>query len=369
MVQATAQPTGADGQPGQPEQAQPPQVMADLSWMDKTTGWGVRARPDVERGGGLTLRALNIGVYAKIPDRIPFRNRWPRGSYPSPVAGSIGGYYLQEKWEQWAECAPDIYEEAISRRWSTATDIPWESGHGLPDDVELAICQLSTELSQQASIEAETVCSWLQNLSPGYHEVKCWLATAVYDCARMFEGYRKRGMLNGGGMMLESPGMMNRAIMETFSGWTQTVLSMWFLRNCLQVTILRYLAAYGPTEADRTLAFRLVPDRMRAAAYAVDHLRFALAERPEQKMAFQVWLTNVEAAQQRDARDPVLWEALAVVFGGGVEHIDEGMEVVRRLQRQWVQMYLDRCRSIGLERGEQLLPGLKAMLGEQPAAA
>ncbi len=365
MVQASAEPPGGGPAGGQPEAP----VMPDLSWMDKTVGWGVRARPDFERGGGLTLRALNIGVYAKIPDHIPYRNRWPRGAYPSPVAGSIGGYYLQDKYEQWAESAPDLYEEAISRRWSTATDVPWESGHGLPDDVELALCQLATELSQQASIESETVCSWLQNLSPGYHEVKVFLATVVYDAARMFEGYRKRAMLNGGGMLLESPGMMNRAIMETFSGWTQTVLSMWFIRGCLQTTILRYLAAYGPTAADRALAFRLIPDRARAAAYAVDHIRFAIAERPEQRLAFHTWLAQVEAAQGRDARDPVLWESLAVVFGGGVERMDEGMAVVRRLQRDWIRAYLARCRTAGLDRADQLLPPLRMLLGEEDQAA
>ncbi|MBM3139120.1 MAG: hypothetical protein FJZ92_02610 [Chloroflexi bacterium] len=347
----------------QPGAGAPPIEMApDLSWMDKTTGWGIRARPDFVRGGGLTINALNVGVYAEIPDRIQYRNRWPRGAYPSPVAGSIGGYYLQEKHEQWADCAGDVYEEGISRRWSTATDIPWDTAHGLPDDVELAICQLATELSQQGSVEAEVVSGWLQNLSPGYHEVKLYLATCVFDAARMFEGYRKRAMINGGGMMLESPGRMNRQIMETFSGWSQTVLSLWFVRGALQLTILRYLAAYGPTQADRELAARIIPDRMRATAYALDHIRQALAAKPDQKAAFSIWLTNVEAAQARDAADPVLWEALAIVFGGGVKGMDRGMEVVRRLQRDWMRAYVQRAKAAGLERGDQLIRPFRELL-------
>ena len=105
----------------------------------------------------MTVDALNIGVYAEVPDHIPFRNRLPRGAYPAPGAGSIGGYYLQDKHEQWADNAGRLYEEGISRRWSTATDIPWETAHGLSDDVELAICQLATELSQHASVEARVI--------------------------------------------------------------------------------------------------------------------------------------------------------------------------------------------------------------------
>ena len=166
-----------------------------------------------------------------------------------PSAGSIGGYYVQDKYEQWADSAPHLYEEGISRRWSTATDIPWDTGRGLSEDVEIAIAQVATELSNWGSVESEVVSAWLQNLSPGYHEVKYFLSTAVYDSARVEEGYRKRALLNGAGMMLESPGRMNRACLETYSGWSQTVLTMWLLRGSLMTAIVRYLSVYGPTEA------------------------------------------------------------------------------------------------------------------------
>ncbi|MEX2031990.1 MAG: hypothetical protein WEA81_03895 [Dehalococcoidia bacterium] len=344
----------------------PVSVMPDLSWMDKTLGWGVKARVE-PHGGGLTINALNVGIYAEIPEHIPYRNRLPRGAYPAPGAGSIGGYYLQDKYEQWADCAGLLYEEAISRRWSSATDIPWNTAHDLPDDVEIAICQVATELSQQASIESEVVSGWLQNLSPGYHEVKLYLSTVVFEAARMFEGYRKRGMLNGGGMMLESPGLMNRALLETYSGWSQTVLGLWVIRGSLQSTILRYLSVYGPTEADRTLALRLIPDRQRAAAYAVDHIHFAISKRPEISQAFNVWLQGVEAAQLRDLRDPVLTEALAIIFGGGVKGMDEGMKVVQKMLQDFVKMYVHRAKQAGLDRRGQLLPPMQMMLdGQMP---
>ncbi|MBM4410715.1 MAG: hypothetical protein FJ037_05230 [Chloroflexi bacterium] len=362
MVQQQHQPTGGKRDPG----GDPVPELPDLSWIDKTLGWGIKARVE-PFGGGMTVDALNIGVYAEVPDHIPFRNRLPRGAYPAPGAGSIGGYYLQDKHEQWADCAGRLYEEAISRRWSTATDIPWETAHGLNDDVELAICQLATELSQHASVETEVISGWLQNLSPGYHEVKLFLSTATYDSARMFEGYRKRAMVNGGGMMLESPGGMNRAILETYAGWSQTVLGMWFVRNSLDTTILRYLAAYGPTEADRALAARLIPDRMRAAAYATDHIRFAISKKPELAIGFQVWLGGVEYAQARDLRDPVLTEALAIIFGRGVAGMDDGMTVVRRLLQDFVKTYLSRCKQANLDRSKSLSGSFQVMLSGMPA--
>jgi hypothetical protein len=339
----------------------------DLSWMEKTLGWGTRARPE-HFGGGLTIEALYIGVYADVPDHIPYRNRCPRGAYPAPEAGNIGGYYLQDKYEQWSDVAGQLYEEAISRRWSTATDVPWDTAGDVPDDVELAVAQVATELCQQASIETEVISAWLQNLSPGYHEVKLFLSTVVYDAARMFDGYRKRAMLNGGGMLMESPGRMNRQILETYAGWSETVITQYLMRGTLQKNILRYLSVYGPTEADRVLAWRLLPDRARTAAYAMDHVRFAISQRPTLRKTFDDWLLRVEMVQAAENRDPVLWEALAVIFGGGVKGMDEGMAIVRDLQRDWVRDYVRYTKVAGINRGAKLIPPFQMMLNPDAAA-
>ena len=330
--------------------------LPDLSWMDKTFQWGTKALPE-KNGGGLTLDALNIGIYGDIPEHYPYRNRLPRGAVPVPSAGSIGGYYVQDKYEQWADSAPHLYEEGISRRWSTATDIPWDTGRGLSEDVEIAIAQVATELSNWGSVESEVVSAWLQNLSPGYHEVKYFLSTAVYDSARVEEGYRKRALLNGAGMMLESPGRMNRACLETYSGWSQTVLTMWLLRGSLMTAIVRYLSVYGPTEADRELAFRILPDIMRKSAYACDHIRFAISKKSELTDVFQGTLQLAEFAQLSDFNDPVLWEALAIIFGGGVQNMELGMGRVLELQQHFLSVYLGRCKQANVDRTMQVANG------------
>ena len=180
-----------------------PPRQPDLSWMGKSRQWGVRAHVGT---GGLTVDALIVGIYGDIPDSWEERSRMPRGAYLVPGVPPVGGYYLVHKWQQWADHAAELYEEALGRRWSTATDIPWETARELPEDLEMAVCQVATELSQQGSVEAEVVSSWLQLLSFGYHEVKLFLSTQIWDAGRQFEGWRKRALLNGGGLGLESPG-------------------------------------------------------------------------------------------------------------------------------------------------------------------
>ena len=341
-----------------------PPVMppTDLSWMTRTLEWGVRARVHPE--GGLTLGALNVGIYADIPDIWEERSRMPRGAYPIAGVPPIGGYYLVHKSEQWADNAADLYEEAISRRWSTATDIPWEASRGLPEDVELAMCQVATELSQHGSVEAEVVSSWLQQLNYGYHEVKLFLATAVWDAGRQFEGWRKRALANGGGLGLEAPGWGDRVLLESGAGWTETAMVLQLLRGSFDATVFRYLAAYGPTACERELAARMLADKGRHAAYAMQHVKYALGRHPEARMPYSKSLTGAEAQFGRDHADHVFWEALAIVFGGGVHGMDEGMRIVERLQRDWLKLYIRRTDFVGMDRGRWLFRGLRQLLAE-----
>ena len=327
--------------------------------------WGTRARPS-NPDGGLTVDDINIGIYGDIPDRALARTRLPRGAVPSANSAPVGGFNVRESHELWSENAGELYEEAIQRRWSTATDLPWETARDLSDDVELAVCQVATELCQQAQTETDVISRWLMALNPAYHEVKLFLSTQLFDSARMFDGYRKRAMLNGGGMLLESPGWVNRIMLEIASGWSEAIVLTSLVRGSFTHTLLRYLAAYGPTELDRQLAWRLIPDKTRHIAYTMGHLRFAFSKRPELARSYAMGLAAAERQVARDEDDHVLWEALAIIFGGGIKGMDDGMDVVKRLRRSWVNAYLDRLDSSGVPRRELVIPALREWI-EEPA--
>ncbi|HIE85179.1 MAG TPA: hypothetical protein EYQ00_15680 [Dehalococcoidia bacterium] len=93
---------------------------------------------------------------------------------------------------------------------------------------------------------------------------------------------------------------MNRACLESYGSWSNTVLFMWLLRGSLMQAIVRYLSVYGPTEADRELAFRVLPDIMRKSAYACDHIRFAISKRSELTTTMNAGLTVAEFSQLSD---------------------------------------------------------------------
>lgn len=346
--------------PEQPAKPAPPPL--DMSWKSQTHQWGTRAK--VHKDGGLTLAALNVGVYGEIPEHWEDRTRMPRGAFspPGQLGAPIGGYYLRAKSDVWADNAADLYEEGISRQWSTATDIPWEACRNLPEDVEIAVCQVATELSQQASIEVEVVSGWQQMMGYGYHEVKLFLATAGWDSGRAFEAYRKRAMVNGGGLGLESPGNVNRILLESFAGWSETTLLLHILRGTYTRTVYRYLAAFGPTAVERELGARTLQDKSRHIAYAMQHVKYAVNHVPGTDRNFNNGLAAAEAVVARDDADTVMNEALACVFGGGVRGMDRGMEVVARLRRDYVRDYLRCLDYAGINRRPTLASSFAAAL-------
>jgi hypothetical protein len=67
----------------------------------------------------------------------------------------------------------------------------------------------------------------------------------------------------------------------------------------------------------------------------------------------------VEQDLATEMSDSVLWEALAIIFGGGLENISSGMDVVRELQRRYVSDYMARMRWVGIDKTvDSLAPGL-----------
>src|SRR5256885_873715 len=102
----------------------------DLSWL----GAGdprppVRARPGQR---GLTLDEISVGGYGIDEAPAPDDTERPRG-----VAARDGvprvGYHIREASSVWSRNASLLYEEAIQRQWSSATDIPWAELRSLPD--------------------------------------------------------------------------------------------------------------------------------------------------------------------------------------------------------------------------------------------
>jgi len=340
--------------PGEePEQPNPAPQQESLSWMKDTLAWGTRVLPGKH---GMTMRAINVGLYGEVPEESRDMSRRPRGAFAIPGVPATDLYAVNRKEELWADNAVDLYEEAIQRRWDANVDIPWDDLEPLPEEVELSMRQLCTELAQQASTETDVIGQWLHRMNYAYHEVKNFLATELFDTGRHYSAFRRRALAHGGSLGLESPGQINRRLLESRAGWTETALILYILRGTLTLLIYRYGEAYARNWTDKMLFRRCIQDKARHMAYGMAHLRYAVEQRgPDYGLGLRRLMAGVEQDLASEMKDPVMWEALAIIFGGGVSNIVAGMDVVKDLQQQYIEQYLARMKWIGVRKTQDNL--------------
>jgi hypothetical protein len=330
----------------------------DLSWMQVPTEWNTRAKPTKH---GLTLEAINIGKYGEIPDEWPYQTEMPRGAIPIPGVESMG-YSIFQKQEVWADNCAALYEEAIQRRWRPATDVPWASLEPLPDDVERAICQICTHISEKEQMEADVLGRWEPDISYGYHEVKLYLATTIFENARAVEVFRKRALSNGGGLGVQSPGWGFRSVVDA-RNFTEMVSIQMVLQDSLTLAQYQYLEKYAKNPAEKYIAAHVLQDKARHVAYGISHIKYVMMHRSDRRDEIQRYLDKGEGMLlQDDKKDPATREAFAIYFGGGKDNIKEGLKIHDAMRKRHVEQYLARLKWATIERAERLDPRLRAYI-------
>ena len=330
----------------------------DLSWMQVPTEWNTRAKPTKH---GLTLDAINIGKYGEIPDEWPYQTEMPRGAVPIPGVESMG-YSIFQKQEVWADNCAHLYEEAIQRRWRPATDVPWASLEPLPDDVERAICQICTHISEKEQMEADVLGRWEPDISYGYHEVKLYLATTIFENARAVEVFRKRALSNGGGLGVQSPGWGFRSVVDA-RNFTEMASIQMVLQDSLTLVQYQYLEKYAKNPAEKYIAAHVLQDKARHVAYGISHTKYVMMHRSDRRDEIQRYLDKGEGMLlQDDKKDPATREAFAIYFGGGKDNIKEGLQIYNAMRKRHVEQYLARLKWATIERAERLAPGLRAYI-------
>lgn len=334
--------------PDQPQDRLTLMMGERFSWMTaEHTEWGIRARPG-ERG--LRLADINIGSYGEIPDVWPYNTEIPRGAQPNPTAEAMG-YSIFEKQEVWAPSAADLYEDAIQARWAPATDIPWNRLKPLPRELEAAVCQLATDLSQRAYAAGACISGWLQHISYGYLEVKNYLAVQIFEHSRHTEVFRKRTLANGGALGFEPSNHFTQRFMEAMN-FTEALLCIGVIEAAFQEALFEAGDELGQNEAEREIYRRCLADKRRHLQYGREHLAWVVEHAPQRLPELRRYIAKAEHALVADLEQPLSAEPLIVLFGGGLEGIDRGAARLHALRRAQVERYLQTLASAGLSHDE-----------------
>ena len=255
----------------------------DLSWMEANpSGWGAHARPRDDRGLG--LEDLNeIPHYGNVPDfGSAAGSMAPRGCEIPPDMPSLGTYDIDDRGTVWSDNCAELYEEAVAREWSSARDIPWDRLQELPDDIERAVCQLCTQLTEVEFVAGDLPAKWLWRINHDYHEVKLFLASQIFDEARHMDVFRKRALANGGGLLQASPGSeeLLRVIIEAPS-YTVASALMHVLAEGFVLTLFRHGEFLAPTQVEKRIFRLCMQDEARHVGYGTLHLKYFLQRHPE----------------------------------------------------------------------------------------
>ena len=348
-----------DQAPAEPEAPQSPSER--FPWMNDTRQWGTRAQLTPH---GLTIESIMTGLYGEIPEESREMTRMPRGSFATPGIPRLDNYSVNRKDELWADNAATLYEEAIQRRWNAMQDIAWDDLPDQPEALELAWCQLCTELGHHATAEIDTIGLWLHRMNYAYIEPKMFLATQEFDSARHFEAMRHRALCNGGALGLESAGFMNRRMVETRAGWPEVSVSLYIARGTLSLLLYRFGTRFATNPVDRKLFALCLQDKARHMAYGMAMLKSTIAVKGvDFGVSLRRILGSIEKDMAGELRDPVLWEAMAIIAGGSIAGMASGMAEVERLRSGYVRQYLTRLRYAGIIKQEGALhPDLVALL-------
>jgi hypothetical protein len=332
----------------------------DLGWM-QNIGERAAFRPS-RPGHGLTLDDINQGGYA--PEHIPeiVRHNFsmaPRGAILPPGLPSLG-YRLNRKSDVWSDNAALLFEEAKSRRWAPARDVPWsalDGGGGHDARTEHAIRQLSTLLVSIGLVTNDVTARWEYLTNQEFHEVKYLMCAQMFDACRIAEAFRKRALFGAGSLGVDSKAL-GELLKSIFACDTYPAASL-----AMNVMLFSWVQALGrhwefaaTNAADTFLGTRLAQDATRFVAYGVDHIRNLLRTRPVETDILNEHLDLLENTLVGALGTPEFIEPLILLSGG--------LDPVVALYERATDEYLRRCAATGLgeRRGRSPLPGFLELL-------
>jgi hypothetical protein len=350
----------------------------DFGWLDDARE-RVEVRPRNPKRG-LTAEDCEVGAYAL--DALPEVIRTNRGLAPrgATVPGGLQqpdlGPQLNRKTDVWAYKVQSYWEEAVSRQWNVATDIPWGEmeRYEIPADQEIAFSQLCTLLTEVEMVATDLPARWAPDMNSYFQEVKAFIASQCMDEARHAEAFRKRALAGGVGLLRASPRSEEalKGILEADS-YSEGSVFMHVLAEGFVLTLFRFSEFISPTPVEKRMFQLVMQDEARHVSYGLQHLKYLIDHVPDVRPQVNAFLDEAEL-HLAGLFNPDQLESMIVLAGKGTgrESVQQGLGCVGAFQVRQIEEYLHRCERAGLHERRERSPLVKLqamMSGIRPAAA
>jgi TusA-related sulfurtransferase len=276
----------------------------------------------------------------------------PRGARVE-TGGPEFGFTLRKKRDVWAHELSTIYKQAAAGQWSAARDIPWPQLPRLAPEVEGAVAQIMTFLTENEFAALYVPARFIARIHPHYREVVEVLAMQVADEARHAEAFTKRAEAGGAGLgTTAASGQLSLQTLLEEPDFTTAVFLLCVMGEGTFLTLLKFLGERAPDPVTSALALLAHRDEARHVAFGVEHSRYVFEREPERR-------SSLASAVERRSRtlaaisglSPYVNDALVVYAGGGVSiaQVREGARHVAGLHREMDRARRERLQALGFD--------------------
>lgn len=331
--------------------------VVDLGWYHAEPGdgvWGTWGSKATVSRRGLTLMDADRDL---MPGTVGPPGSQPRGAGVEP-GSTLSTWEINDKYEVWAENLQSLYEEACSRQWHATADIDWAHLEALPPDQERALCQFVTFLSMAEYLVTDAIAPWIPRFNTYFHEIKLFMATQAMDEARHTEVFRKRLLANGGGMgMAIKLGTSLVDSTHLFTSWDSLSYAIHVVFEGAVLSMFRFGEFLGHTDTDKQLFRMVMQDEARHVSYGTMHLKYLLENAPDPERRREE-LHQIASGAEAFFFDlffcnPATIESCAILAGGGVDGMADGLVAYQGVYRQMREEYLARTERAGLDRRDR----------------
>jgi hypothetical protein len=327
-----------------------------LDWLQPRETFGTNLEYS-EDAGGLLLQDVDHGPFGQAPDISDNMTGRPRGAVQRPNAPRVGNYPVRTKADVWLRNGAQLYEEAVQRQWSSATDVPWDTLEELPDEIERAECQLATFLTEVEFVAGDVPGKWISYTTPDYYEPRMYLISQIMDEARHMDVFRKRALANGGGLMAQ----LNRVgaaggVIDSARDFTEMSARLHISGEGSVLSLFRMGELMSYNEAEKAMYRLAASDESRHVAFGVMHLQYLSSSDPERTAEIHSYLDEIEVGltAAADPQNPVVRgtdsnTAIAILMGGGSDDqsLKDGQQMLLAVRQRQVKEYMQRVRVAG----------------------
>jgi TusA-related sulfurtransferase len=276
----------------------------------------------------------------------------PRGARVE-AGGPEFAFTLRQKRDVWARELNSIYTQAVANQWSVTRDVPWKDLRRLPVDLEHAVAQIMTFLTENEFAALYVPARFIPRIHPHYREVVEVLAMQIVDEARHGEAFTRRAGAGGAGLGTTAvSGQLSLKTLLEEPDFTTATFLLCVMGEGTFLTLLKFLGEHAPDPVTAALAHLAHRDEARHVAFGTEHMRYVFEREPEKRLFLAA---AVERRSQMLASisglSPYVYDALVVYAGKGVSvaQIREGARRVAQLQRDMDHARRERLQSLGFD--------------------